>query len=280
MLRYKIIKILSNNVVLVSGEKSDYVLVGKGIGFGKKKGNYLEDEKNIEQKFISIKGLDNNDYDRFFMKINPNIIEIIPTLINIVEEEIGENLSSNINVGLIDHINFAIKRIREGIEIINPFMFETKALYPEEYSAAEKMVNFLNEKLDINIPKDEIGFLTFYIYCGRTEKSKQEALHYSKMMSEIIDFLNKRINIELKKDSFDYRRFIMHLRGVKDRVLYDETLKNSLLNKIKIEYPLEFKVAFEISKIMEQYLKKKVPLDEVGFITMHIYKIITRKKVT
>ncbi len=280
MLRYKIIKILSNNVVLVSGEKSDYVLVGKGIGFGKKKGDYLEDEKNIEQKFISIKGLDNNDYDRFFMKINPNIIELIPSLIKIVEEEIGEKLSSTINVGLIDHINFAIKRIREGIEIINPFMFETKALYPEEYSAAEKMVNFLNEKLDITIPKDEIGFLTFYIYCGRTEKSKQEALHYSKMMSEIIEFLNKRIKIELKKDSFDYRRFIMHLKGVRDRVLYDETLENSLLKKIKQEYPLEFKVAFEISKIMEKYLKKKIPLDEVGFITMHIYKITTRNKVT
>jgi transcriptional antiterminator len=47
---------------------------------------------------------------------------------------ISKTLSNNVvlNIALLDHINFAIKRLKEGIEIINPFLYEI-AIIDKEY---------------------------------------------------------------------------------------------------------------------------------------------------
>lgn len=51
---YQIIKVLNNNVLLVDSQCIQYILVGKGIGFGKKSGETIKDFSGIESKFISL----------------------------------------------------------------------------------------------------------------------------------------------------------------------------------------------------------------------------------
>ncbi|QEK11498.1 PRD domain-containing protein [Crassaminicella thermophila] len=278
MEKYTIKKILSNNVVLVENENQSYVLVGKGIGFGKKKGFVIENPKSIEEKFISLKGLSENEYENFLTKVDPKIIELVEEIMEMVKSELGKGLNPNVHVGLIDHINFAIKRLKEGIEIVNPFLIETKILYPVEYSLAEKAVQILKENLKIDIPEAEIGFLALHIYGGRGDKTKNEALENSKMMNTIVSYVEKRFNIQMDRNSFNYRRFIMHLRGVIDRVTNHKTIENILLEKVKDELRYEFRAAYDISKIMEKTLKVRVPESEVGYIALHLHRIRSQNR--
>ena len=69
--RYQITKILSNNVLLVKNDKNRYVLVGKGLGFGKAKGDILENTEAIEQKFISLGSLVDFEYENFLESVDP-----------------------------------------------------------------------------------------------------------------------------------------------------------------------------------------------------------------
>ncbi|MCT4604786.1 MAG: PRD domain-containing protein [Marinisporobacter sp.] len=277
MERYEIKKILSNNVVLVEKENQNYILVGKGIGFGKKKGFVLEDPQIIDEKFISLKGLSENEYESFLSQVDPKIIELVEKIMVMVKDELGEGLNPNVHVGLIDHINFTIKRLKEGIEIVNPFLMETKLLYPAEYDLAQKAVNLLKENLEIDIPVAEVGFLALHIYGGRANKSKKEALESSKMMNRILSYTETKLNMYIDKNSFEYKRFIMHLRGIIDRVLNHKKIENILLSKVKEELVIEFKVAYDISKIMENTLKAKIPESEVGYIALHLYRLGSQK---
>lgn len=260
-------------MVLVEQNNQNFILVGKGIGFGKKKGYVIENTKSIEEKFISLKGLKEDEYENFLETVDPKIIELSKNIIEMVEKELEEKLNPNIHAGLIDHVNFAIKRLKEGIEIINPFLFETKTLYPTEYKLAQKAVKILKDNLNINIPEAEVGFLTLHIYGGRGSKSKNEALENSMLVNRILDFVEKKGKIKVDKESFICRRFIIHLIGVISRITNDKYHENILINKIKEELKYEFSLAYSIAKIMEKTLRKTIPESEVGYIALHLYKI-------
>ncbi|MBB6217866.1 transcriptional antiterminator [Anaerosolibacter carboniphilus] len=278
MEQYMIKKILSNNVVLVEKNQKSYVLVGKGIGFGKKRGAFLEDLNEIEEKFISLEGLADFEYEHFLETVDPKIIELCKKIIEMVACELDENLNPKIHAGLIDHVNLAIKRLMEGIEIVNPFLFETKLLYPVEYELAEKAVSILKENLEMNIPEAEIGFLALHLYGGRGNNDKEEALKHSKMMNQILSHVGKKLEIDMDKYPFDCQRLMMHLIGVMSRVKKNQCIEKNFVSKLKDDLRYEFKVAYDISKILEKTLKLRVPESEVGYIALHLHRLNSYKR--
>lgn len=273
MQKYVVNRVLSNNVLMVESGDENHILIGKGIGFGKKKGSVIDNLDKVEEQFISLKGLDKKEHDRFISQIDPSVIEVVNDVLQLFENTFDVKLNSANRVGLIDHVNFAVKRIREGVEIVNPFLFETEILYPEEYDLAKKAIESIENALDINIPKAEIGFLTLHFYGGRSNTSKTKALEHSKMMNSIIGHVDAKIEGGLDKNSFFGKRFIFHLLGVMNRVMDDKTTENLFMDQIKNNLTLEFKLAYDIAKIMEQTLRKPVPESEMGYIAMHLHKL-------
>ncbi|GAB6087569.1 PRD domain-containing protein [Alkaliphilus crotonatoxidans] len=271
--KYVITKILSNNVVLVENEQNNYVFVGKGIGFGRKKGDTLDSLKEIEQKFISLEGLKDDEYDGFFDTVDPRIIELCKKINELVEAELGQDLSAGINIGLIDHINFAIKRLKEGVEIVNPFLYETKLLYPLEYSLALRAVMMLKEKLNMDIPEAEVGFLALHFHGGMGAGDKTRALEHSMVMNKMLHYVEERLGIHLERDSFEYKRFLMHLSGVINRAEKKEKLINTCLFKLKEDLAIEYKIAWDLSKMIQNALKLTIKEEELIFMAIHIHKL-------
>ena len=108
----RIIKVLNNNVILVDSESIQYILVGKGIGFGKKSGEIIKDFSGIESKFISLQGLDINASLQFTNNLDPKIAELTKDILKIISEEFNRPLNPNVHVNLIDHIQFTVKRLK------------------------------------------------------------------------------------------------------------------------------------------------------------------------
>ncbi|WP_026475775.1 PRD domain-containing protein [Alkaliphilus transvaalensis] len=271
--KYIISKILSNNVILVKGEQNSFVFVGKGLGFGRKKGDLLENLSEIEEKFISFKDLQDRKYEAFFETVDPRIIELCKKINEMISSELGLNFSSSINLGLIDHVNFAIKRIREGIEIVNPFLYETKLLYPVEYGLAQRVSLILEEELAVTIPKEEIGFLALHFYGGRGSNNKLKAQEHSRLMNMLIDYIEKKLAIKLEKDSFDYKRLLIHLGGIIKRAENKQEIIDTINTSLKAELAYEYKLAFDISKIIENTMKITIPKAEIGYTAIHLHKL-------
>lgn len=273
MEKYQIVKVFGNNVVLVDYKDCNYILVGSGIGFGKKKGDVIEENSKIDLRFISLEGLDSNDYNRFINQLDTNVIEAIEKIIDMISKKHKKTLNPNIYAGLIDHIQFTVKRIKDGVLIVNPFLNEIKLLYPEEFQIAKKAVKLLSKELDMGIPEDEVGFLTFHIYGGLYEDSKSKAFATTRIMNEIVNYTRTKLGLKIYPSSFEYTRFLIHLKGIMTRVQKNTIVKNPLLTEIKTNNIIEYTIAFKIGKMLENHLNCKVSEDEIGYIAIHLMKL-------
>lgn len=278
MKSYLVKKTFNNNAVLVSLGQNEYILIGKGIGFNKKKGSILLESNLIENVFIQVDETNKNQYEHLLETTDEKIVRIVEEIVSMAEKELGETLHVNIHFGLIDHINFALSRIREGIEIVNPFLLETRMLYKKEFAIAEKAVEILKEQMNIEIPESEIGFITFHIHGGRMGGKKSDSLSYVKAISQVVPYIEDKLELTLEENSFDSVRLVSHLRGLIERCVKNETIENLLLDKIKKDFPFEYKISENIGLLLKKNIGIVVPENEIGYIALHLYKLNHSKK--
>ena len=58
-----------------------------------------------------------------------------------ISKKLNKELNENIHIGLIDHLFFAVKRMKSKEIIENPFLVEIETLYPKEFSLAKMVGN-------------------------------------------------------------------------------------------------------------------------------------------
>lgn len=272
---YVVTKVLSNNVVITQKGDEIFVLTGKGIGFGKKKGDPITEKDIIEQKFIQITNEHKENYDRLLKTVNDEIIAVSEEIIELARERLGTELNPHIHIGLTDHINFAITRLKEGINIINPFEMEIKTMYPTEYSIAEEAIELVKKRIGVELPESEKSFIALHIYSAKVNQTVGETLKYTEIVKDVIDFIQRELNIKIDEKSLDYIRLISHLRYALYRIENNKPIKNILLGSIKRQLKEEYKLSKRACEIIEKKLDKKVPEDEIGHIAVHLGRIKT-----
>jgi len=176
-------------------------------------------------------------------------------------------------VSLPDHINFAIRRIEQGVDIENPFLNELKVLYAKEYNLASKALIMINERFDMNLPEDEIGFICLHIRAAITKETVIEPLAYTRKLGEVMELISSSLNKKLPKSSLEYTRTITHLNFMIKRTLSGKIVKNQLLDSVKNTLYNEYEIAKNVSKKIEELFSVKVPEDEIGYIAIHLKRL-------
>ncbi|WP_337020510.1 BglG family transcription antiterminator, partial [Oceanobacillus massiliensis] len=169
----------------------------------------------------------------------------------------------------------------KGGVIRNPFLTETKALYPGEYEIAAEVVNYINQSLDIDLPEGEIGFIALHVHSAITDKTISEINRYSQLVTTLIRVIEKQFQITIDPKSIDYIRLIRHLRYTVERVQNGEKLEEpkKIRDLLKNEYPTCYNLSWKLVKIMQQTLKKQVYDAEAVYLTMHLQRL-TEKVIT
>lgn len=270
---YKIVKALNNNVVISEKEGKVYVLMGKGIGFGKKQGDTINDDKSIEQKFAAIKEEDKENYRRLLQDVDNDVIAVCEEIIALASRKLDEELNSHIHIGLTDHINFAIIRLKDGMDIVNPFLFEIQTMYPKEYAIGQMAVELIKKRLGYALPESEIGFITLHIHSARVNQSVGQSLKNTILVKETVDFIQKEIGVTALENSLDYARLMSHLKYSIYRIDRGKTLSNVLLPSVKKQLKDDFKIAKKVCNFMAEKLGKCIPEDEVGYIAIHLNRL-------
>ncbi|MCB2293745.1 PRD domain-containing protein [Clostridium algoriphilum] len=272
-INYKVLKSLSSNVVVSEKDNNVYILLGKGIGFGKKTGELITKASNIEQKFIKIDDNEKDNYVEIVKNVEGKILAVTEEVISLAEDMLGEKLTSRIHIGLADHISFAMKRMEVGIDIINPFLNEIQTLYPNEYNIAEKASKLIKEKLNVLFPESEIGFITLHIHSSRVNEEVSQSLKYTRIVKEVMEYIQELLGIKTNQKSMEYARLVSHLRYALDRIESDKVMKNVILESVKTQMSEEFEISKKVCKFISKKLLKEVCEDEVGYISMHIHRL-------
>lgn len=275
MKKYEIEKALNNNVLIATDDSgSEVVLIGRGIGFGKKNGDSIIQEE-VEKMFVLNDPKEQEQYKKLLTTLDDETLKMLISVVEIIRGRAGMSLNENIHVALTDHLAFAIHRMRKGLVIRNPFLFETKALYPDEYQIAAEVTEMVNKKLSIALPEGEIGFIALHIHSALVNKNVRDLTLHSDLIIRLVGMIENELSIEINKDSIDYMRLIRHLRYTIERVTKGERAAepHKITDLLRNEYPNYYNLAWKLIKVMQQTLQTEIYEAEVVYLTLHLQRI-------
>ncbi|AYA74286.1 transcriptional antiterminator [Bacillus sp. Y1] len=272
-------KNLNNNVVIA--DHSDYgevVVIGKGIGFNRKTGDVI-DEASAEKLFVLKNEKEQENYIKLLPFVESNLHEVFISAIELIKKRANAELNEHIHVALTDHLMFAVSRLSKGMEMRNPFLIETKALYPFEYEIAKEVVNMIKEHTGLDLPEGEVGFISLHIHSAVMNRNLSEVNQHSQLVTRLIDMIEEQLEIVIDKESIDYMRLVRHIRFTIERVHNGEKVEEpeKIANLLKEEYPVCYNLSWKLIKVMQQALKKTVFDAEAVYLTMHLQRL--QKKV-
>ncbi|PKM57298.1 MAG: antitermination protein BlgG [Firmicutes bacterium HGW-Firmicutes-3] len=274
-MKCEILKIMNNNVIWVQDakNKAETVLIGKGIGFGVKPGQQVEIPRDaIDKVFITYDQKTMKDYIALAESIDSNIMEVCTEIIIYAEEKLGK-LSHRVYPVLTDHIAFAIERLKSQMVIQNPFLMEIKGIYQDEFEIGLRAQSMILKKIGIDITEDEVGFIALHLNAARENKEVKEIMKNTRLIKTVIDNIEAALDYKVDMDSFTYQRLVSHIKGSIERARLGQTIKNPLLESIKIEFANSYGIAAKIRTTVETELSIKISDDEVGYMAIHIARI-------
>ncbi|PKM93314.1 MAG: hypothetical protein CVU84_16555 [Firmicutes bacterium HGW-Firmicutes-1] len=279
--KYEIAKIMNNNVILVRRIADDLesVLIGKGLGFQKKCGTITTiPTEQIEKAFFTYDEKLKNDYHVLFRDMDSKVFGTCAELVSLAEKKLGE-LSPKLLIVLTDHISFALERIKMGMEIENPFIYEIKNIYPEEYAIAQMGRDLFINSMGIDISEDEVGFIAWHLNAGKQNKNVAENVKSTRLIKAIIETVEKRIDYTLDVNSTSYNRFINHLKGLVFRTQHNENIVNPLQEAVRLELTDAYNIALEVKKEIKNGAQLTITDDELAYLAIHINRLQLLSKI-
>jgi len=273
---YEVTKVLNNNVVLAEGigSREEIVVIGKGLGFSNSIGDILStDDPKIDKTFVAVNKENKEKYQRLVANVDKEVIGVTEEIIAMASEELGEELDEHIHIALADHIQFSLKRLKEGMEILNPFLAETQTLYSTEYNLAKKSVALIEKRLGIEMPVAEVGFITLHLHAAKNNLKVSKTVKYTSLIKSMIEAVEEELAIKLSRESLNHARLVTHLRFALKRIEDETPNQNPILATIKNNFNDAYQLAKKLARMIEDRLELEVPIDEVGYIALHLQRL-------
>lgn len=276
-------KILNNNVVASIDPKTDkeVILMGSGIGFNKKIGQEV-DEKKIQKTFVIDNKTLGNKIKKLINQIPDGIFELSNEIITYAIKELDVKLDKQIYISLSDHIAFAIKRYKKNIALKNDLLNEIRRVHKKEFKIALWAVDFINNKLNIELPEDEAGFIALHFVNASYNGSPIETVTSTKIIKDILNIIRYYCSLEFDEDDLNYDRLLTHLKYFAKRVISNNQHISSDENFVQIvskSYPHSYNCSLKIKEYIRTNYNYDVNSDELVYLTMHIQRVVSVSKV-
>lgn len=272
-------QVFNNNVVLVldSVDNREYILTGKGIGFGMKKDMYV-DENKIERKFEPTDEGVKKRVMALSKEVDDSVFELVNEAQKLIEKNLNRNIHEYIYLAIVDHIYFSLKRFKEGIYVRNTLLHEIKRLYKKEFVVAMQVVEMINEKYGVNLGEDEAGFITMHIVNSSydSDTSSADDILVLSIVKDILQIIRLFFRIDFDEDSLHYDRLITHLRFFAKRVISGQPVNDDnddLLEYVRDKNLMANKCAKKIGEYMEKNYNYRISSSEELYLTLHIDRV-------
>lgn len=272
-------KILNNNVVVSIDPKTkkEVILMGPGIAFKRKVGQEIEEDK-IEKIFVVDDKRMGNKLKKLINQIPDGIFELSHEIISYADKQLNRKLDKQIYISLSDHIAFAIKRYKNKVKIKNDLLDEIRRIHKEEYKVALWAVDYINNRLKIDLPEDEAGFIALHLVNASYQETAKESVLATNIIKGVLNIIRYYYSVEFNEEDLNYDRLLTHLKYFAKRVITNNQNDDNSSEFLEIasrSYPEAYDCAKKIQQYIESNYDYKVNEDEIVYLTMHIHRVIS-----
>ncbi|WP_035287753.1 BglG family transcription antiterminator LicT [Clostridium sp. KNHs214] len=275
-------KILNNNAVITFDDKGkEIIIMGKGIAYGRRNGDAIEQSK-VTKKFI----LSSMEYPNHLVDILSSIptecIELCYDIVQYAKQKLSMKLDDSLYISLMDHISTSIERYNKGITLKNKLLWEIKHFYKNEYEIGLYGIAMIKKIYGLTMYEDEAGFIALHIVSAEVSNNIHDVYEITGFIQNIINIVKYHFKRNFDTDSHNYYRFITHLKFFGHRVFSkksnkNDELNNNLLDIIKEKYKEPYLCSLKIKQFIEKKYYYYLDDDEVLYLTIHITKLISDK---
>lgn len=273
-----ITRIYNNSCAAVTDDDGqDMIVTGRGVVFGKKAGDTL-DQALVEKRYrLSDPGLSSR-LDTILSGISQAdvYLSISEEILSMIRSQ-GYPVKDSLLLTLTDHISTSLERERTGVVLANPLLPDIRQLYHKQYQLAEQAARIIAQRTGITVSPDEIGFITLHIVTASTDGRFDDLLEITHIIQKILTVIESTFEVHLNETSLRYERFIRHLQFFARRILdpASEQETNLLMyNMGRLEFPDAFLCVKDIARMIERDYHRKVSDAEQGYLIYHIMNVI------
>ncbi|MDR6639511.1 PRD domain-containing protein [Paenarthrobacter nitroguajacolicus] len=279
----EILRVFNNNVVLARGTNHEEVIVtGRGLGYQAKPGSAV-DQTKIVRVFVPQDGRDADNFGALVAAIPPEHLLLADEALQLARRDLPSPVSSTIVVALADHLSFAIKRMRQGIDLEYPLRAEVAHLYPDELRIALYVLDFVNSRIEQTLPEAEaVPIALHLVNAGFATGDLSLTYQMTGVFTQLFEVLEKAYDRPFDRDTVNAARFITHLRYFFVRAQSSRQLDDgaSTLSKaIRESYPEAFANALKLQTVLELRLGEPLTEDEVTYLTLHVARMVEDLRV-
>lgn len=275
----KICKVINNNVLSAFDDKNrEIVLMGRGIGFKAKSGDII-DESKVEKIFHIENSALSSQFQEMIADMPLEHMQISTEIIAYAKNECNMKLNQSIYVALTDHINFAIERYRQGIQLPNALLGEIRQFYHGEYLVGEYALRILAERLDVHFTEDEAGFIALHFVNAVYDTTTHDAYAITDLLEHSLAIVKEAFGDQVNEYSMHYERFVAHLKFMARRIFSGELLpdeENAMAEQISRKYVSESACSKKIADYVQEKYKAELTGEEQMYLTIHIRRVIMR----
>lgn len=182
----------------------------------KLKAQGLEDERineilniDIEEHFQSYIGTLSTRFQlgELLSVVDEDVLKLTTELLKMATELLKKPFDEKIFFGLGLHLQGSIERIRKGVRIYHPKLNYVRVTYEEEFIVAMKLAKHIDERMAIETPLDEIGYLTMFLASDRIDEAAVEEekvgilviMHGHATASSMVSVANTLLNTDHAK---------------------------------------------------------------------------------
>ena len=269
----KVVKKINTSAVLAIDSAGETVVVfGKGIGYPPVPYE-LNDLNRVQRIFF---GIDSRYYS-LIAELPQNIVMLSAEIMDEAEIQLRCRLNPNLSITLADHLNFAISRFREGMNLTAPIAYDIKHLYEKEYSLGRYALELLEKEAGVALPESEAVSVAMHLINAEAETGDLHSVIRNLEVIEAVDrVIEQKLDITLDRDSFYYSRFTMHLRYLIQRLesgrQADEDASGLLPALVK-EYPEVHRCALAVADRLQETFGLACSQEEVMYLMLHINRM-------
>lgn len=274
-------KILNNNVIVILNEnEEEQVVMGRGLAFKKRVGD--EVDENIVDKVFSLSDKNmTNKLQELLKNLPLEYIELSDEIIKYAKLQLGKRLNDNLIISLSDHIQTAVERHLEGIDIKNVLLWDIKRFYKDEFAVGLEALKIISNKLKIDLPEDEAGFIAIHIANSLMDETITNMYDITKVMQEILNIVKYSLNITFDEESVYFYRFVTHIKFFAQRLItgktFDDENDDSLLTIIKEKYQESYRCVNKIGEFIYKKYNYIISNEEKLYLTIHIARILNKQ---
>lgn len=272
----KVIKRINNNYAVALDENGKKLIIyGRGVGFPKAPYE-LNENLEIQEKYYTV----DSKYIELLDSIDDYIFDLSEKIVEIGRKKIHVELNPSIVFTLADHLNFAMYRYDNEIDMHNPMNSMIQVIYPVEASIGEEALQIINKDVGILFPEDEASAIALhFVNAENGINDMYETAHMTELINHILSIISKYFDKIPASEGLDYSRFVLHMRYLivrrqKGIQLQSEngTLYEPLLNKCH----RAAQCVSEIVKYLESECDWNLNEEEQLYLLLHVNRLIKK----